>query len=360
MNKEAKLLNTPPGSKPFYKKEARFRNFIEKKLTGYFEKWDFSPFEPPIIDYFDVYSDVLNSGQKKSCIRFVDRDGELILLRNDITLFAAKLVAARLKQTDVTLRYYYSDQIIRCEKSGSPQEYYQIGCEIVGNNFNYQELEILCILLESLELLEIEDSALHIGDISFYRSLLLPHISEDDFMQILEYIRFRDSKLVDFLNNAGLPKTAVDDCIKAAGFIGSLEDLLKIDFSEPAKNALKNLIEKGTILKQLGHTTQIIFDLSELSGFNYYNGITFNLYAQGIEVPIASGGRYDLLFEKLGLSKNAVGFSFWLYPLEKLLSRKLKHEETDISKITVGNDPANSLKQAITQVRNDEKISLEY
>lgn len=361
MNKKSKLLKTPPGSRPFYKKEALFRNMIEKKLSEYFTNWGFFPLEPPMIDYFDIYSKILNDEQKKNCLRFIDRDGELVLLRNDITLFSAKLIAARLKKENTSLRYYYSDQIIRYAKSGTPQEFYQIGCEIVENDFSYQEIEILCILLESLSLLDIQSSILHIGDISFYQKLLLPNIQNDEFEEIINAIRLKDKdKLVSIIYETKLKQSVINDCIKASNFIGNINELKKLKFSPEAEQALIHLKEIGMVLESLGYENNVILDLSELPKLDYYNGIYFSLYAEGIETPVASGGRYDVLFKKLGLSKKAVGFSYWLYPLEKLLSKKRKYEERSQEKIILRDDPLSTFEKAIRMIRNNKKIIMEY
>jgi ATP phosphoribosyltransferase regulatory subunit len=41
----------------------------------------------------------------------------------------------------------------------------------------------------------------------------------------------------------------------------------------------------------------------------YYTGLSFEIYAQGIDRPIAAGGRYDDLLQSLGAAKplSAVG-----------------------------------------------------
>ena len=113
MDNKKLFLHTPPGSKPFFKEEALFRNNIEKKLFNFFEKCGFFLIETPIIDYFDAYKEFFSAEKSKNCIKFIDREGDIILLRNDITLFAAKMIASRTTDNDNILRYYYSDSIIR-------------------------------------------------------------------------------------------------------------------------------------------------------------------------------------------------------------------------------------------------------
>ncbi|OHD09602.1 MAG: hypothetical protein A2Y34_15380 [Spirochaetes bacterium GWC1_27_15] len=361
MNKKTKFLHTPPGSKPFYKEEAILRNSIEKTLSNFFEKWGFFPIETPIIDYFDVYSPIFSDELRKNTIKFVDKDGEVILLRNDITLFAAKLIASRIADNNDMLKYYYSDAVMRYEKSDSLHEYYQIGCEIVGDNFTYQEIEVLSILLESLPLLEINDYILHIGDVSFYQNLL-ESLPKENLYKILDAIRLRDKRtLLRLLDENNLSEDIKNDCLLASTFIGSLSELENLGFSQKTKPFLDNLINIGKILYSLGYKEQITFDLSELSKLNYYyNGIIFHLYSKGVETPLVSGGRYDLLFRELGIKKCAVGFSFWLYPLEKLLTGKDFSSKEDVENILIEKSPEQSFKDAIKKVRENKKIDLIY
>ncbi len=359
MDKKIKFLHTPPGSKPFYKEEALFRNAIEKKLSSFFEKWSFFPLETPMIDYFDVYSDVLSEDMKRSGVKFVDRDGEIILLRNDITLFAAKLVAGRVSNDKSTLKYYYSDSIIRKEKSGNSEEYYQIGCEIVGDDFTFQEVEILCILLESVDKLQIKESVLHIGDISFYKTLFAD-VADFDLDIILSFIRIRDYKsLENKLNEMKINEEIKNDCLKASKFIGDLDGLKALDFSKKGKTSVARLENIINILYSLSYKDKIVVDLSETASLNYYNGVVFHLYSNKVETPLVSGGRYDTLFDKLGLKKSAAGFSYWLYPLEKLLNKDYLKTDSSFD-IPIGEDASENLKKAVDMVRENKKINICY
>lgn len=360
MRKKTQLLHTPPGSKPLYKEEALFRHTIEKKLCSYFEKWNFFPVETPMIDYFDVYAEFLTERQKRGSLRFVNRDGDLVILRNDITLFAAKALAARVTKLETTLKYYYSGQIVRCRAKDAPEEYYQIGCEIVGSAFTYEEIEILSILIESALDLGVTDFSLHIGDISLFDHLF-ERLTTEKKEEILGYIRVRDiTRLRTALETVPLADNVKADCIKIASFIGSIDEFLALQLSDAGVNAAGRLKEIALQLKELGYADRVVVDLSELSELDYYNGIIFHLYAEGVEAPIASGGRYDHLFKELGLKKDAVGFSYWIYPVEKILNGTFEEvKDWQDIKIDKGNF-GKAFKEGITAVRNGVKINLKY
>ena len=50
----------------------------------------------------------------------------------------------------------------------------------------------------------------------------------------------------------------------------------------------------------------------------YYDGLVLRAYLPGRALPVASGGRYDALFRKLGAEVAAVGFSLRLDALAEL------------------------------------------
>jgi ATP phosphoribosyltransferase regulatory subunit len=56
-------------------------------------------------------------------------------------------------------------------------------------------------------------------------------------------------------------------------------------------------------------------DFSELGSQGYHSGIVFQAYLADLDSPVASGGRYDQLLERLGCPAPAVGFSIMLSKL---------------------------------------------
>jgi len=361
MEKKRRFLNTPAGTKPFFLEESLFRSEIVKLLSNYFSRWGFIPITPPIIDYYDIYENLFSEELSKGSIKFVDRNGDIVLLRNDIALFCAKIVASRLSSNNNILRYFYSDTIIRGENNNLPEEYYQIGCELVGEEFSYQEIELITILMESKKELGIKDCILHIGDISFYNKIL-KDIDETYYLDILEAIRNRDrSSLKKIVDSLKLDENIKKDCILASNFIGTFDQLLNLPLSNIGKEALSNLINIGTIIMKIYNNDEIIFDLSESPKLKYYNGIIFKLYSKESGNIVASGGRYDLVYKKLGMNKKSVGFSYYLQQLEKILDFDNFIKEKNIEKIKIGDiNGENPFIKAINDIKNGKNIEILY
>jgi ATP phosphoribosyltransferase regulatory subunit len=94
--------------------------------------------------------------------------------------------------------------------------------------------------------------------------------------------------------------------------------------NEKSSAALDNLERVYVIAEELGMDTHIDIDLGDVGGLDYYTGLTFKIYTQGLGAALGRGGRYDRLLENFGASEPAVGFSLCLDWLAQLLASKLK------------------------------------
>jgi ATP phosphoribosyltransferase regulatory subunit len=64
------------------------------------------------------------------------------------------------------------------------------------------------------------------------------------------------------------------------------------------------------------------FDLADLRGYNYHNGVVFSAYFQGLSGAIAQGGRYDGVGEAFGRARPATGFSMDLRAIARLTANE--------------------------------------
>lgn len=71
---------------------------------------------------------------------------------------------------------------------------------------------------------------------------------------------------------------------------------------------------------------------------DYYNGITFLGFIDGIPQSVLSGGRYDSLVKKLGKNAGAVGFAVYPDRLEKLFSKNEDSSHDDTVYLVYGNE----------------------
>nr|MBQ6739232.1 ATP phosphoribosyltransferase regulatory subunit [Synergistaceae bacterium] len=58
-------------------------------------------------------------------------------------------------------------------------------------------------------------------------------------------------------------------------------------------------------------------DFAAVSDLNYYNGLVFQGFIEGIPARILAGGQYDKLMRRMGHKSGAVGFAVYLDMLDK-------------------------------------------
>ncbi|OHD77825.1 MAG: hypothetical protein A2355_09285 [Spirochaetes bacterium RIFOXYB1_FULL_32_8] len=190
---------------------------------------------------------------------------------------------------------------------------------------------------------------------------LFKDFSLNTVTELLSCIRVRNIQgLKDRVKELNISKQLEKDIILISSFIGSLDEFSALPLSEKAQIAVAPLKKLCLQLNNLGYGNKIVIDPSELSELNYYNGIIFHLYAKGAESPLVSGGRYDTLFTHLGLERNAVGFSYWLYPLEKLLNAGFDCNSNAIDIEINDNTVTGDIQKAIQSVKSGKKINLKY
>ena len=63
------------------------------------------------------------------------------------------------------------------------------------------------------------------------------------------------------------------------------------------------------LLEIYGVADKITFDLGLIRDFEYYTGMVFEAYAQGVGYSLAGGGRYDNMLKDFGAARAATGFA---------------------------------------------------
>ena len=92
----------------------------------------------------------------------------------------------------------------------------------------------------------------------------------------------------------------------------AIEELSSICKGDAACEALDELRTLYSMIKGTGYEEHIRVDFSIINDMNYYNGIVFAGFIDGISSGVLSGGRYDRLVHKMGKRAGAVGFAIYL------------------------------------------------
>jgi ATP phosphoribosyltransferase regulatory subunit len=78
---------------------------------------------------------------------------------------------------------------------------------------------------------------------------------------------------------------------------------------DPALAApLERLAQVYQLLCAAGHRESLLLDLGEFRGFDYYDGVVFDVFAEGMGAELGGGGRYDHLIGRFGRPLPSTGF----------------------------------------------------
>jgi ATP phosphoribosyltransferase regulatory subunit len=213
--------------------------------------------------------------------------------------------------------------------------------ELIGGEGSESEAEVVLLLADALARLGVPDWYVVCGSVAPLSALLdACGMGEDFSAQVRRLVHDSDLVGVDDLLDAteGLSADqakALRELVRLNGneqVIDELESLLaRAGVPEGARGteSLRHLVQSCSPLVRQG---RLRFDFSIINNFDYYTGLVFKAYAEGIAASLASGGHYDAVLANLGMPRiSACGFAMSLERLQEVLG-----EQGDSGVVTPG------------------------
>lgn len=328
-------LHIPQGTEAFYLEEALAHRAVLRTFEDQCALWGYMPVQTPVLDYHEPYRGVMAEEADASSYRLVDREGHLLSLRSDMTLFLARQMGMKLEPGDLPVRVYYGDTIIRHETTHhlSKDEYFQIGAELIGEPGIDADEEVVLMLLDLLEKLGAASVVVHIGQRALATAVAGTTTSDETVARLVAERAWH--RLADELAACGVPAARSEQLLRLFQFIGGTDALQELSASldgleQAEKAAVEHLVRLGTDLEQLGYGNRIRIDMSEVGSQPYHSGVVFQGYAPSSDAPVASGGRYDQLLRHFGFDAPSVGFSIMLRRLQSSIDSLPEKSDNDV------------------------------
>lgn len=336
------MLHTPEGVKDFLWKEASAKEHIEGEIKELFKSYGYQPIETPTFEYLDIFTVGESSFQKPTLYQWVNRQGELVALRSDMTRAIARVVATQNSSLACPQRYMYVSNNFRYPEryQGKMHEFTQAGVELVGLSTFESDAEVINLAICALLKAGIQDFTIHLGSAAFLASIL-EDLGLDQKEQETVYLAI-DQKdavslkgILDQKLAEGELKAAIFSLIETAGTIELIRKVKEMNISDKTKAALLHLEEIYAALEDYKVHEYVLFDLSILSYASYYTGMMFQVFTQGVGTAVAEGGRYDKLLKEFGIDLPAVGFgintNLLLQKIQQLGKEKIASKKTLIA-----------------------------
>ena len=323
-------LQIVEGFKDIFGKEMLLRKEIEKIALDVFRHHGYEHIKTPQVEYIDVYS--TKGVQKPDLYNLINRQGEVLALCNDMTSSIARFVCSR-EFSKETKKYCYLADTFRYPRQyqGKKHEFLQAGIELIGKKSIYKDIECIYISTKVLKSCNVNSYTVHLGSSDFIHALLNDFkIDEANQKRIHEAIENKNYVLLREIllecDNQEHSKFIIDLMMKGGHlrYLETLMDYLKGMSSYDVLVYLKGVYQG---LKDMG-IENIIFDFSIYSYAEYYTGIVYEIYVNGLSKSIVSGGRSDKLFAYFGKDYDDVGFGL---DVDTLTEYVLKNNLIDIS-----------------------------
>jgi ATP phosphoribosyltransferase regulatory subunit len=302
---------TPSGTRDVLPDELRELHAIAEAVRGVFGARGYGEVHTPALEY----EQVLTRGDPAAAdpaYKLFDEQGNVLVLRSDMTIPIARVVSTRYATSALPLRFCYVAHAYRSVRPqrGQDREMLQAGTELVGVPGPDGTAETLSVLCEALDAAGLEGYRIGLGDASLYPALLDAHgVPADARAALLHELQTRDFVgLEREVAALGLGTEATEALLGVPQLRGGAGVL---DAAGPAGESLRAVFEA----LPPAVAERVIFDLGLARSLAYYTGAVYEVYDAALGAPLGGGGRYDDLLGRFGRDLPAAG---WALNVERL------------------------------------------
>ncbi len=298
-------LSTQPykGTRDFYPREMRMRNWFFGVIRNVLEHYAFEEYNGPMLESLDLYA--AKSGEElanEQTYNFTDRGDRRMAIRPEMTPTVARMVAGKMGELNFPLKWFSIPNMYRCERPqrGRLREFWQINVDIFGCDTYEADLEVISSAIALLRAFGADETmfTVRINNRRFFNDVVAAIAGTDP-----EGSR-RVSKVID--RKGKIPRDAYEKELCELGLsdeqIAQIDALYTMDVSDaialcPDSVGAEELRRLFDALDRTGLRRYCIFDFGIIRGLDYYTGTVFEVFDNAPENNRAmfGGGRYDNL-----------------------------------------------------------------
>ena len=342
----AKRWLLPDGVEEILPAEAYKLESLRRHLLDLYESWGYQLVITPLIEYLDSLLVGSSTDLDLHTFKITDQlSGRMMGIRADITPQAARIDAHCLNR-EGPVRLCYADNVLHTRPRGimTSRVPIRIGAELYGHSGVECDIELVCIMRETLRAAEINDVHLVLGHVGIFRTLLLEaNLDEDTERSLFEAVQRKEyDRINEVLNSSVIDKELrqmLEQLTHLSGDETILEAAKQVFAAAPVSVTaeLDELVAIAEGVKKRLPEAAMFFDLCELRGYDYHTGIVFAAYTPNYGRAVAKGGRYDHIGEVFGRARPASGFDSDLKVLAKLSNKIFERRAAIV--VPNNNDP---------------------
>lgn len=289
-----------------------------RQLIDLYQRWGYELVMPPLIEYLDSLLTGAGNDLDLQTFKITDQlTGRLMGVRADMTPQAARIDARAAKGQGVR-RLCYIGSVLHTVPANmlTSRSPIQAGCELFGQADISADIEVISLMLESLQCAGLTRLHVDLAHVTIYRELIRrADLSAEAERRLFDALKRKSIPDIDDLITTHVADPDMAAMLRQLPRLaGGRETLQKARVAFGAAGAallagLDTMEHVAQALAQRFPQVEFNFDFCELRGYNYHTGLVFAAYVAGYGQAVAQGGRYDGAGAVFGESRPATGFS---------------------------------------------------
>lgn len=336
----------------------KYEEAVVFRLRALYKKYGYSQFKMSKFEEYDFYvrnKDFLISDR---IITFNDTNGRLMALKPDVTLSIVKNAPAL---QGATQKLYYNENVYRVsDGTHTFREIMQSGLECIGDIDLYSECEVVSLALRSLSVIS-DGFVLALSHTGIAAGLLSESgLNAGACERVLACLGERNAHGIrEVFSDAGGEEAACARLCALAQIYGRpAEAFAKLEplcTDTMSNTALLELRAVCGALEAEGLCGHVRLDFSVANNMDYYSGLVFRGFVDGVPAGVLSGGRYDRLMQRLGKKAGAIGFAVYLDQIERLGGERPAYDVDTLLLYTEA-DSAAAVLEAVRRLSDAGKV----
>ena len=346
----------PEGMEELLPEQAEKIEFLRRSLLKLYQRWGYRFVMTPLVEHLESLQVGTGNEIGKHTFKLIDEmSGRLLGVRADITPQVSRIDAHRLNQEGPS-RLCYAGHVLltKPRELGGSRNPVQIGAELYGHSGKESDIEILELMLSSLDRTGLKDISLDLGHVGIFRGLISQYeIDEALEATLFDALQRKARPEIEELLSGQASKDAFVALVSLNGDESTIDEartaLGKVN--DEVDSALTALTEIIVGLKVRCPEVSLHVDLAELRGYQYHTGAVFAAYVPGYWQAIAQGGRYDEVGKAFGRARPATGFSMDLRAICNMLPAFVSDDSAIFAPAGFTSENDEALEQKIHALR---------
>ncbi|WNY25610.1 histidine--tRNA ligase [Methanolapillus millepedarum] len=299
-------ISKPRGTRDFLPEEVAGRRSVESKLRDVVKRWGYGEIITPTFEELELFTLKSGEGIIGELYNFKDKGDREMTLRPELTAPVMRAYVNEMQSFPKPVKLFYFENCFRYERpqKGRFREFWQFGTELIGSAKPEADAEVIALAMNLLNAVGVKGD-LNIGNLSVLRHLLSQVTtdleSQGKVMRIIDKMTKdpeEEKNLTALLAEMKAAPQLIEK-IKAVILLTGKDGLAAVKKAREIAGPLPELdaFEKTLTLLSAYGINDYTVNFGVARGLDYYTGIVFEIYADGLgaQKQVCGGGSYKLI-----------------------------------------------------------------